>query len=268
MKLSLALLIGIGGIVFTSAPCVFADSSSCTPDMIKAGPICVDKYEASVWSTKDAALIKAIQEGTVAKAADLPSTTSYGGEQDDFGEGCPDTGNGCKDYYAVSIPGVMPARYLTWFQALATCRNAGKRLLTNAEWQMAALGTPDPGADGDGIKGCNTSRHDHPVPTGSVSVCVSDVGAFDMVGNVWEWVQEWMQDSEHIEGGDQSTRTFGKDALFGINEAVPHGDRFPAAWIRGGSYEVPAGTDAGVFALRGNVGPSLSRNDMGFRCGR
>lgn len=249
---------------------LFADHlPTCSPDMVKAGSVCVDKYEASVWQTKDTKIIEAIREGKITKAEELAGgATQHGGEKDDYGEGCPDTGNGCKDFYAVSIPGVMPARYLTWFQAVAACRNGGKRLLTNAEWQMAALGTPDPGADGDGVKGCNTTKKTNPVLTGAVSVCVSDVGAFDMVGNVWEWVADWMQDNGNTEAGDQSSRTYGQDAIFGIDEAVPHGDRFPAAWIRGGSYEVPTGTDAGVFALRANIGPSLSRNDMGFRCGR
>jgi hypothetical protein len=30
--------------------------------------------------------------------------------------------------YAVSIAGVDPASFVTWFQALATARNSGKRL--------------------------------------------------------------------------------------------------------------------------------------------
>ncbi|MGH7963300.1 MAG: formylglycine-generating enzyme family protein, partial [Candidatus Binatia bacterium] len=258
-----ALLLALAPLAFTVPPL------ACPPDMVQAGPICVDTYEASVWQTKDAKIIEAIRTGKIARVEELRAgATQHGGEKDDYGEGCPDNGNGCKDFYAVSIPGVMPARYLTWFQAVAACRNAGKRLLSNAEWQMAALGTPDPGADGDGVKGCNTTKKTDAVLTGAVSVCVSDVGAFDMVGNVWEWVGDWMQDNGDTEAGDQSSRTYGQDAVFGIDEAVPHGDRFPAAWIRGGSYAVPTGTDAGVFALRANISPSHFRNDMGFRCGR
>jgi formylglycine-generating enzyme required for sulfatase activity len=240
----------------------------CQSDAVAVGPLCVDKYEASVWHTHDEKTIKAIRAGKIAKPSDLAKATQHGAKEDDYGDGCPDNGNECVNFYAVSVPGAMPARYITWFQALAACRNAGKRLPNNAEWQMAALGTPDPGADGDGVKACNTTRKIDPVPTGTVSACVSDAGVYDMVGNVWEWVGDWMQDSSGIDQGDQSSRTYGRDAVFGINEAVPHIDRFPGNLIRGGSYEVPTGTDAGVFAVRANVGPSTSRNDMGFRCVR
>jgi hypothetical protein len=42
--------------------------------------------------------------------------------------------------YAVSIPGVTPSRFITWFQAAAAARNAGKRLPSNAEWQATGAG--------------------------------------------------------------------------------------------------------------------------------
>jgi Sulfatase-modifying factor enzyme 1 len=90
-----------------------------------------------------------------------------------------------QDGNTVSIPGVTPAAKVSWFQALAAARNSGKRLPTNAEWQAAALGTPD------GAPCRVTSAPGGPLLTGTPG-CVSDVGAFDMVGNVWEWVAEWV----------------------------------------------------------------------------
>ena len=90
--------------------------------MVKVGPVCVDKYEASVWANAD---------GTGAQ---------YGTTADDYP--CADTRNDCKDMiYAVSRKDALPSSRLTWFQAQQACRNAGKRLLHNAEWQAAA-GTP------------------------------------------------------------------------------------------------------------------------------
>jgi formylglycine-generating enzyme required for sulfatase activity len=92
----------------------------------------------------------------------------------------------------VSVPGVTPSANVTWFQAQEACANAGKRLPTNAEWQIAATGTPDPGPD-DGATDCNTSAAGvSPVDTGSRAKCVSSRGAFDMVGNRFEWVADWV----------------------------------------------------------------------------
>jgi hypothetical protein len=58
---------------------------------------------------------------------------------------------------------------------------------------MAAAGTPE--GTGDGTTGCR-SDITHPaidgfVPTGNAGAnCVSTAGAFDMVGNMWEWVAD------------------------------------------------------------------------------
>jgi collagen triple helix repeat protein len=118
--------------------------STCPQDSVLTGTTCIDKYEASVWETTNAALIASIRNGTVT-SADLTAAGAVqrGVASDDYGLGCPDTGNGCLDFYAVSIPGVTPSAFLSWFQAAAAARNARKRLPSNAEWQAAALGTPD-----------------------------------------------------------------------------------------------------------------------------
>jgi hypothetical protein len=159
------------------------DTLLCTRDSVRSGNICVDKYEASVWETTNPRLIRKIKAGTVTRADLLAAgAVQHGVSSDDYGAGCPATGNGCVNFYAVSIPGVTPARFITWFQAAATARNAGKRLLTNAEWQAAALGTPDPGTD-NGRTDCNIIDDgvNEPVSTGSRSHCVSDVGAIALV---------------------------------------------------------------------------------------
>ena len=65
---------------------------------------------------------------------------------------CADSGQNCaNDIYAVSLPSVTSSAYITWFQAQQACKNAAKRLPSNAEWQAAVAGTPDPGPTG-----CNT----------------------------------------------------------------------------------------------------------------
>jgi formylglycine-generating enzyme required for sulfatase activity len=176
---------------------------------------------------------------------------------------CPDTGNGCVDVYAVSIPAVTPAGYITWFQAAAAARNSLKRLPTNQEWQVAALGTPDTGGADDGSMTCDTDQvNGLPIlsATGSRSACISDVGAFDMVGNLWEWVGDW---------GDLGTTCTPWPATFGSDASCvggPGPSNLPSAWFRGGSRQ--SLTEAGVFAVNGRNIPAFSGSEVGFRCAR
>jgi formylglycine-generating enzyme required for sulfatase activity len=219
----------------------------------------MDKYEASVWDLTgvlDAAtkkkLVLKIRKGTVTEA-DLTAAGAVqrGVGSDNYGAGCPDTGNGCVDFYAVSIPDVTPSRFITWFQAAAAARNSGKRLPTNAEWQAAALGTPD-GAP------CNVSSG-AVADTGTVG-CVSDVGAFDMVGNLWEWVADWVPRSTACPGWGGFS-----DDLMCLAGASDTASR-PGAPVRGGPFD--SGTDAGVFAVYGASAPSDSGGGIGFRAAR
>jgi formylglycine-generating enzyme required for sulfatase activity len=247
-----------------SAIDALGSGSSCTgtsanDEVVKVGPLCVDKYEASVWSSPD---------GT---------GTQYGATADDYtAAGFPDNGNWTTPLYAVSMANVKPSANITWFQAQQACALSGKRLLTNAEWQMAAAGTPDPGTD-DGATDCNISAAGAVLNTGARSSCASKWMANDMVGNVSEWVADWIQGPDGDSGnvGTQwapnatfnSTATYGDDLIFGINDApTPVSDHFPAALIRGGGPN--DGPDAGVFALLAALGPSYSDGEVGFRCAR
>jgi hypothetical protein len=226
----------------------------CPPDSVRAGATCVDKYEASAWKTTDVAVIEKIQLGTVT-LADLQGVGALqlGLSAGDLAaNGCAVSGTGCVGIYAVSMPGVTPAIIVSWFQAVAMARNAGKRLPTNQEWQAAALGTPD-GAP------CRT--------TGAVGVagtpgCVSDVGAFDMVGNVYEWVDAWLTHPTTSPGWG----AFSDDlmALGGAATAVAG----PGALVRGGGVlGVMSGPAAGPFAVTAGA-PYAEAQDLGFRAAR
>src|SRR6266480_3906493 len=211
-------------------------ATSCPADAVLSGPLCVDKYEASVWETSDKKTIEKIRSGEIKKAKDLAAAAARGTESDDYddGAGCPDTGSHCVALYAVSVPGVLPSRLITWFQAAAACRNSGKRLLTNAEWQVAALGTPDGPP-------CFVDKADEkgPAPTGTPG-CTSDVGEYgtDLVC------------IGHLDGDDEN---------------------LPAAIFRGlnwGFMLTNRATDAGVYAFLAIDAPSKSRASVGFRCAR
>jgi formylglycine-generating enzyme required for sulfatase activity len=227
----------------------------------------MDKYEASVWRVPDPLeankrLVRKIQQGQ-ATAENLTDggATQLGLSGDDYPP-CADGGQNCTDdIYAVSLPGVMPSPRVTWFQAQAACENARKRLPSNAEWQAAVIGTPDPGPD-NGTTDCNTSSVGEAVPTGSRSGCKSARGAFDMVGNLDEWVADWVPRSTTCGAWHASVSpTPDYQCLVG---ALTFGE--PGALIRGGYFDFDA--NAGPLAISGLDGPSRSGSDLGFRCAR
>lgn len=220
---------------------------TCPQDSVLVGTTCVDKYEASVWQATDSTLIGEIKAGTVTLADLQAGAILLGQSSGDLAlAGCPTTGNGCTNVYAVSIPGVLPSRHINWFQATAAARNSGKRLLTNQEWQAAASGTPD-GAP------CIVSGGIGALGTTGTTGCVSDVGAYDMVGNLWELVGDW------VRLGTCAGPLFSSTG--DINCYWP-----PAEIIRGGSFD--DGSGAGVFAINGVSSILSSEPSLGFRAAR
>ena len=196
--------------------------------MVKVGPLCVDVYEASLWNSM-----------TGGSPAD-PSA-------------CNANGNNCTNIFARSVAGVTPTATITWFQAQQACANAGKRLLTNAEWQMAAAGTPDDSTS------CNTNSGSD-ANTGAFAGCVSNHGVNDMVGNLSEWVADWVPRSTACPGWGLFS-----DDLMCLAGADTTGG--PGALIRGGDFN--DGSSAGVFAVDGFSQPSSAVvGVVGFRCAR
>src|SRR5438094_905674 len=59
-------------------------ATSCPADAVLSGPLCVDKYEASVWETSDKKTIEKIRSGEIKKAKDLAAATARGTESDDY----------------------------------------------------------------------------------------------------------------------------------------------------------------------------------------
>jgi hypothetical protein len=168
----------------------------CPADAVIAGTVCMDTYEASVWRVPDPlgankGLVKRIQLGKITEAATMVAAgaTQVGLSAGDWAP-CDDAGRTCtNDVYALSLPGVLPS-IGTWFQAQQACKNSRKRLPSNAEWQAAVAGTPDP--DPMVLTATDCAPLVGVVPTGSRADCVSADGAFDMVGNVREYVADWV----------------------------------------------------------------------------
>jgi formylglycine-generating enzyme required for sulfatase activity len=122
----------------------------------------------------------------------------------------------------------------------------------------AGSGTPEGAAGDDGSTQCNTGNVDDAVDTGSRSACVSNYGAFDMVGNVDEWVADWVPQSTTC--GSWS----GSSDYQCLAGAATTGE--PGALFRGGDFFSGAG--AGPFTVYGDYSPSFSGGFIGFRCAR
>jgi hypothetical protein len=240
--------------------------SKCAPDAVVAGTVCVDRWEASLWRVPNATgvnakLVKRIRQGKATYAQLAAAGALLLGIPADNYAPCADDGTGCSDVFALSLPGIKPSAYLTWFQAKAACANAGKRLPTNAEWQAAAIGTPDPGGD-NGTTDCNTSSVVTAVNTGSRSACVSKRGAFDMVGNLWEWVEDRLPRSTGC--GSWGATVSATGDLQCLAGAATSGE--PGALLRGASF-VNTG-NAGPLSIAGDQPPSASFHFVGVRCVR
>lgn len=211
--------------------------ASCPPDAVIAGTSCADKYEASLWSIPPAqtAVIQKVKDG-IATFADLngAGATQVGCTDPPYNHASipanfPVGGQYTAPVYAASIAGVRPSACVSAPQAMAACALADKHLMTNAEWETAAAGTPSHVEDIGGDE-CNTFYLYEPLPVGSRASCVSTAGAYDMVGNAMEWTRD------------------------------------PGIWVRGGAWG--EGQAAGVMFGLNYFYPTDQHNWLGFRCAR
>jgi formylglycine-generating enzyme required for sulfatase activity len=102
-------------------------------------------------------------------------------------------------YYANAEFSDYPVIFVVWDQAKTYCEWRGAELPTEAQWEKAARGTDGRTYPwGEGIDCNKANYHDgnkfcvgDTMKVGSYESGKSPYGAYDLVGNVWEWTADW-----------------------------------------------------------------------------
>lgn len=233
------------------------EEGPCPKDMVlvlsEDGDFCIDKYEAS--ASENCPYVDPANK--IQTRANLDDSE-------------------CR---VVSKKGAIPWRNLTKVQAMTACAKAGKRLPTMEEWFQAALGTPDKASDWSGSD-CHIKNNweSQPGLTGSGEKCISYSGAYDMIGNLWEWVKDEAEDGYYegkqlpeygyVKAVDSKGLATETDKEIGGDEY--YDDYF---WIKDKGLRTMAkggywnnGPEAGVYSTYVVPPPSFVGPGVGFRC--